>query len=62
MKSFKLKNRALAAFLCLVLVGGAVSTFFLRDTEQAEATESLPGIVALKNSNAEYNILKLYQM
>lgn len=59
MKSFKLKNRALAAVLCLGMVGAVVSTFFLKDTEQAAATESLSGIVALKNSNTEYNILEI---
>lgn len=59
MNSFKLKNRALAALLCLALVGGVVSTFFLKDTEEAAATETLSGIVALKNSNTEYNILEI---
>lgn len=58
MKSFKLQNRALAALLCLVMVGGFVANVFVKDSEQVEAA-SLPGISELKNSNAEYNILEI---
>lgn len=59
MKSFKMKNRVLAALLCLMLVGGVATSVFLRGSEQSEAAASLSGITTLLSTNKEYNILEI---
>lgn len=59
MNAFQFKNRILAVFLCVIVVGGVAGAIFLKGGEQAEAAVSLPGIVELKASGDTFTILEI---
>lgn len=59
MNGFQFKNRVLAMFLCVVMVGGLATAVFLKQGQQADAAVSLPGIEQLKASGDTFTILEI---